>query len=110
MRIVAAGEYVIRSGKVDCIHQSIDVKVNRVIVKLLEILARRLVDVRAAFLEGAVATVPTFGNVGNRAAQMTEHPGDIGKTFCHTTEYQLARSQRRVKEKSRERRQPVIAH
>src|SRR5437763_1596722 len=41
---------------------------------------------------------------------MPQHPGDARKTRYDTTEYQLAGSQGRVEEKSRERGQPIVAH
>ena len=76
VRVIAAGEDVVDSREADRELHRIGVEVHGVEVELLEILRRRLADVRAALRERAVAAVEPFGEVRDRASHVRQHPAD----------------------------------
>src|SRR5262249_26571667 len=67
-------------------------------------------DVNAAFGEGFIAAVEAFGEVWDSAAEMAEHPLDIGKSFRHAAEDEGGGGERGVHEEADERHEPVVKH
>ena len=51
-----------------------------------------------------------FGKIRNRAAQMSQHPLDVRKTFSHAAEDEACRGKRCVHEKADERHEPIVEH
>src|SRR5882724_12147734 len=98
MRIVAAGEDVIGAGEVDRQLQRALVEVDGVVVELLQVGARRPVDLRAAVLEIVEAAVEALDQIRDRAAEMTERPLDLREALGHTVEGERSGGQRRIVE------------
>src|SRR5258706_8822413 len=86
MWIVASGEDVIGAGEVDRELQRALVEVDRVVVELLQVAARRALDLRAAVLERMETAVETFGQIRDRAAQVAERPADVRVALRHAGE------------------------
>src|SRR5215813_12526775 len=110
MRIVAARDDVIDSGKRNRHRERIHVKVYGVVVEVFQILAGRPIDVGAALLERAIASVPTFGEIRHSTTEMTEHPGDARESVGDSAEHELTSSKRRVQHETNQRHQPVFGH
>ena len=65
---------------------------------------------RSAVSKGAPSAVETLGEIGNRAAEVTQHPLDPRMAFGHAGKDELRRGQRRIEQEADEWHQPVIGH
>src|SRR6266853_5876539 len=81
--IVAAGEDLAGAGEADGQLERARIEVNRIVEKLFEIRAWRARDVGATVSKGLIAAVKPLRQVRNGAAEMAEHPFDVGKSFRH---------------------------
>src|SRR6185503_3791042 len=109
--IVAAGENAVRARELDRELQRALREVHRVVPEVpLQVRGGRFIDLCAAFLERAEAAVQPFGEIGNRAAEVAEHPADPRVTLHHAAEYELRSREGCVEQKPVERHQPVLAH
>jgi len=73
-------------------------------------MTRRPGNVLPAGREVLVASVETFSEKRNGAAEMAQHPANAGKALRHAGKDQVCRGERGVEEKAAERHQPVILH
>ena len=110
MGVVAAGDEVLDPGELERQAQSLHVKVHGVVVELPQVLARRLVDVHPAVLEGEEAAIEAFRQIRSRAAEMAEDPADPGESIGDPGEDQLCRRQGRVHGEPDQGHQPVVHH
>src|SRR5260370_17836843 len=70
MRIVAAGQDVIRARKVDRELQRVAVEIYRVVVELLQVFAWRPIDIPAAFLERLESAFEPLAAIRTPTAQV----------------------------------------
>src|SRR3954452_8460200 len=110
MRVVAAGQNVIGACEVDRKLQRNLIEIDCVVVELLQIGARRTLNLRAAVLEVMEAAIEPFDEIGYGAAEVTERPFDVGEALGYTVERQRSGGERRVVEKSDQRHEPEFSH
>src|SRR5579863_2817692 len=110
MRVVAAGEDVAGARELDGELERVRVEVHRVVIKLLQVIAGRAVDIRATFAKGVEAAVEALGEIRNRAAQMAEHPANPWEFFRDAGEDEFCGGERRVHQKTDEGHKPEVGH
>ena len=103
MRVIAAGEDVIRAREIDRELERTLIEVDRVVVEPAEIRRRRPIDVRTAILERVKAAVEPLGEVRNRAAEMAERPSDLRKALDDAAEDERGGGECRIEEEAAQR-------
>src|SRR6185437_1301104 len=110
VRVVAAGEDLACAAEADSKLERAGIEVHGIEIKLFEIRAGRARDVFAAFGKGFKTAVEAFSQVWNGAAEMAEHPLDIGKSLRHAAEDEAGGGESGVHEEADERHEPIIEH
>ncbi len=110
VRVVATGKDLAGAGEADGQLERAWIEVDGIEVKLFEVGAGRARDVFAAVGKGFITAVEAFGQVRDSAAEMAEHPLDVGKSLRHAAEDEAGGGKRGVHEEADERHEPVVEH